>query len=183
MPSVHECVANSDFDKSIFDECYDHSGKVFITWINRVTPELAFVKNYDYRAHSERIFKEEAERQKGFFLELYEIHGDERTIVGYMVASILDKTMYCNTGLTGKRISGSRTVMNVGPWIAMFEAAKGLGCDKFVYLVDMDGRQRKALYMMGSRLDYPVTYTDVQYDKFSKVTPEGNPMKEMRIIV
>ena len=37
--------------------------------------------------------------------------------------------------------------------------------------------QRKALYMMGSRLDYPVTYTDVQYDNISKVTPEGNPMK------
>ena len=172
MASVFECVPNKNFNESIFNRVFDHCAAFAIDYSNRVTPELKRMKDYNYRAHWERVYKEEQEMQdNSFFIELFEIHEEEKTAVGYFIVKIKDKTLVSNVALSGRRKSGSRTVTNVGAWIALFELTKSLGCNEFVWETDRHGRVWKALHVIANRLDNEISFK------------EGDPYSEMRIKV
>jgi hypothetical protein len=172
MPSVFEGVVSNNFNKSFFNKVFDHSSKFAINWSIRITPELQWIKNYDFRLHWERVYKEELKKQKGFFIEGYEIHGNEKTSVGYFVANIQNKTLTSNVALSAKRKHSVRPIVtDLGMWRGLIDVTKKLGCNEFVWQTDRHGRIWKALKIIANKLDNEISFK------------EGDPFSEMKVQV
>lgn len=172
MPSVFEGIVSRDFNKSFFDKVYDYSSPFAINYSQRVSPTLKDMKDYDYRAHWEKIYKEEVEMQDGFFIEGYEIHGDQKSPVGYFIANIQDKTLNSNVALSAKRKHSKKPIVtDLGMWRGLMDVTRNLGCNEFVWETDRHGRIWKALHIIANRLDNEILFK------------EGDPYSEMRIKV
>lgn len=170
--NVFEGIVNRNFNKSFFDKVYDYSSPVAIKYTNRITPDKSWMKDFDYRAHWEKIYKEEVDMQDGFFIEGYEIHGNERVPVGYFVANIQDKTLTSNVALSAERKHSKMPIVtDLGMWRGLMNVTRRLGCNEFVWETDRHGRIWKALHIIANRLDNEILFK------------EGDPYSEMRIKV
>lgn len=172
MPNFFKGVTNNTFNKSFFNKVFDYSFSFAKNYTDRMSPELLQVKDYNYKAHWEKVYKEEVEKQKGFYIEGYEIHDDCKTPVGYFVANIKDKTLTSNVALSAKRkYSVKPIVTDIGMWIGLIDITKRLGCNEFVWETDRHGRIWKALHIIAKRLDNEILFK------------KGDPYSEMRIKV
>lgn len=156
-------IISYEFNKNFFDVIFDHSSKVAISFIQSFRPDLIAIKNYDYRTHWENIYKEERERQDGFFIEAYEVLNEDKNPIGYYVARINNKTLICNTCLPGKRkYAKEPVVLDLQMWRDLFDFAKEQGCNKYIWETDKNGIIWKALKMMARKLDNDITFTEWQ---------------------
>lgn len=166
----YKTLVNNDFNPHLFDIVFDHSSQIAMAFSDRYSIEAIILENRDYKKHWEKIYKDEKENQKGFFIELYETHEDEETPVGYFIVSIQDKTLVSNVALSAKRKhTTDPPVTDVEAWLALFELTKSFDCNEFVWVTDSHGRIWEALHIVASRLDNQISFK------------EDGPLSEMRI--